>query len=69
MSLLKRRCGRTGDIGIAAALGRIDIGDRFSTLALTSQDLKQLLLHSPRSALRISFFDDIVLRYDIKVMG
>lgn len=68
MSLLKRRCGRTGDIGIAAALGRIDIGDRFSTLALMNQDLKQLL-HSPRSALRISFFDDIVLRYDIKVMG
>lgn len=31
---------RTGDIGIAAALGRIDIGDRFSTLAFTRQDLK-----------------------------
>jgi hypothetical protein len=59
---------RTGDIGIAAALGRIDIGDRFSMLAL-SQVPKQFMLHSPRSALRISFFDDIVLRYDIKVMG
>lgn len=35
---------RTGDIGIAAALGGIDIGDRFSTLALMSQNLKQLLL-------------------------
>lgn len=51
---------RTGNVAIAAALGRVDVGDRCGGVTLARELRNGADGNLPRSALRISLFEAIL---------